>query len=436
MEVSVASVAIIGSGISGLSAAYSLDKDFDVHVFEQDDRPGGHASTVVVSDPLGDVGVDTGFMVFNPPNYPKLTKFFAELNVPLTEHSGGFNFFDVDAGTYYGTEEFEKDEAYVRANYGPEFISVWEQADRLLREAPRHIMEGKCQIPLEEYLRTYGYTDDFINGYMIQISCSYWSVPVEVTLNSPAVMVIGMFLNHGKDGLGGKGVKWLAVKGGAKGYLDILIGGLKRPPRLNAAVTSVRALADGVEVQTGGSWEKFDYAIVATHADQALKLLDNPSVKQREILGTFEYNRCSTVLHTDSSVMPVPPHRWKSWNYGCMTVDGKRRPYLVYHMNSIQGFKAEQDYFVSLDSPLPIDPAKVIKTFDYEHPVITIESSKMQARLPSINDDGPLYFAGSYFSVRDLGPDFVGFHESGVYSGTQAARLVKRHAAAPIGKTA
>lgn len=231
-------------------------------------------------------------------------------------------------------------------------------------------------------------------------------------------------------------MKWLAVKGGAKGYLDILIGGLKRPPRLNAAVTSVRALADGVEVQTGGSWEKFDYAIVATHADQALKLLDNPSVKQREILGTFEYNRCSTVLHTDSSVMPVPPHRWKSWNYGCMTVDGKRRPYLVYHMNSIQGFKAEQDYFVSLDSPLPIDPAKVIKTFDYEHPVITIESSKMQARLPSINDDGPLYFAGSYFSVRDLGPDFVGFHESGVYSGTQAARLVKRHAAAPIGKTA
>ncbi|MBB4008669.1 NAD(P)/FAD-dependent oxidoreductase [Allorhizobium taibaishanense] len=427
----MASVAIIGSGISGLSAAYLLDKDFDVHVFEQDDRPGGHASTVVVADPVGPVGVDTGFMVFNPQNYPKLTRFFKELNVPLNEHSGGFNFFDVDDGTYYGTEEFEKDEAYIRANYSPEFVSVWEQADRLLREAPRHIMEGKCQIPLDEYLHVHGYTDEFINGYMIQISCSYWSVPVELALKSPAIMVIGMFINHGRDGLGGKGVKWLTVNGGAKGYLDLLIASLKRKPRLNSAVTQVRTLADGVEVETNGVWERFDYAILATHADQALKLLDKPSEEQQEILGAFRYNGCTTVLHTDASVLPVPPERWKSWNYGCLTVDGKRRPYLVYHMNSIQGLKAEQDYFVSLDSPLPIDPAKVIKTFEYEHPIITVESSNMQARLSSLNEDGPVYFAGSYFAVMDLGPDFVAFHESGIYSGTQAARMLRRRAAEP-----
>lgn len=421
-------VAVIGSGVSGMGAAYALKDHFDVHVFEKADYVGGHTSTVDVDEGDRVVGVDTAFMVCNPVNYPKLFKLFETLGVEVSSHSGGFNFFDLDTNEYFGTPELEKDEAFVKEHYSAEFHEIWRQAERLHSEALHDLVNGKTFISLRQYLSERGYTKAFMNGYLLQLITAYWSLPIEEMLEMPASTVLGFFSNHGKGGLGGKKISWFTVEGGSKRYLEKIQAALPRPVALNAPVEALRPHEGGVVLRIGGQEAWFDYAIAAAHADQTLRILAEPTDFQASMLSAFHYHPSETVLHTDAAVIPVPRHRWASWNYGRISRDGQVQPFLVYHMNSIQGFDAKNDYFVSLDSPIPIDPAKVVKAFHYEHPVLDMGSYAAQKELQKINRGGPIYFAGSYFSVKTHGPDFAGFHESGYASGAEAARSLLRDA--------
>ena len=293
-------IAIIGSGISGISAAYYLNKNFDVHVYEKSGYVGGHTNTISVSDGECTYGVDTAFMVFNRDNYKNLTKLFNQLNVSTLQHQGGFNFYDLTTGLNYGTRELSKDENWVAQHLPGDFIEVWREANRFFNEAPRHFFEGKTYVPLKEYLLTYGYSERFIDSYVVQLGSACWSLPADKMAEMPASTLIGFFMNHGQSGLGGQLVNWETVEHGSKQYLDKIQDVLRHPVRLNCKVQSVEKKGSFVAVTANGMEEIFDKVIIATHADQALDILHSPTPMQSRLLGKIKYNRSEVVLHTDT----------------------------------------------------------------------------------------------------------------------------------------
>jgi predicted NAD/FAD-binding protein len=191
---------------------------------------------------------------------------------------------------------------------------------------------------------------------------------------------------------------------------------------LNHEVTAVEPVGDKVRVVINGEARLFDRVLLAMHADQSYRVLKQPTPLQHEMLSKVRYNRCKVVLHTDTSILPADRSRWSSWNYARYEENGKTKTYLVYYMNKVQGLDAQGDYLVSVDCERPIDPAKVIQSFEYEHPIIDMEVYRIQDRIHDLNDEGRIYFSGTYFSIRRAGPDFAGFHESGIQSAQEVVR--------------
>lgn len=418
-------IGIVGSGISGISAAYYLNEYFDVHVFEKDSYVGGHTNTVEVLDGKSQYGVDTAFMVFNRDNYKNLTNMFNDLGVTTISHSGGYNFYDLSTGINYGTEELSLKKEDVIDKYPQSFVEVWKEANRFFNEAPRHFFEGKAYVPLKEYLNTYGYSSSFIDGFVVQLGSACWSLPADKMAEMPASTLIGFFMNHGESGLGGKNVSWETVENGSKQYLDKIQGCLRNPVRLNTSVECVFPKGDKVSVVVKGEEELFDYVLIATHADQALGLLDSPTDLQQKVLEVVEYNKSEVVLHTDTSVLSPDQSKWASWNYGSVDIEGVSTPFLVYHMNKIHGFDAQKNFLVSIDSPLPLDESKVIKRMYMEHPIINMDVYGIQDELYTINNEANIFFSGTYFSIKRAGPDFAGFHESGIASALDVVSTIK-----------
>lgn len=365
-------------------------------------------------------------MVFNRDNYYNLTRMLDELDVTTLTHEGGYNFFELDTGVQYGTEELSLGEDDVVGRYPESFVRIWREANRFFNEAPRHFYEGKTYIPLKEYFDTYGYTDDFIDSFVVQLGSACWSLPADKMSEMPASTLIGFFMNHGQSGLGGKKVSWETIEHGSKQYLDRIQTVLRNPVTLNTEVQAVYPRDDKVAVVIDGQEKQFDKVLIATHADQALRLLEIPTDLQRRTLRKVHYNRCEVVLHTDTSVLPAERQRWASWNYGNVTRGGTVYPYLVYYMNKIHGFTANRDYLVSIDSPLQLDESKVIKRMTMEHPVIDMAVYRAQDELYTLNDEGNIFFSGTYFSIKRAGPDFAGFHESGISSALEAVKCIKK----------
>lgn len=419
-------IAIVGSGISGISAAYYLNNSFDVHVYEKADYVGGHTNTVEVSEGGASYDVDTAFMVFNRDNYYNLTRMFDELGVTTLTHEGGYNFFDLGTGICYGTEELSLSEDEVVGRYPESFVRIWRQANRFFKEASRHFFEGKAYVPLREYFEAYGYSDDFIESFVVQLGSACWTLPTDKMGEMPASTLIGFFMNHGQGGLGGKKVSWETVENGSKQYLDRIQAALRNPVQLNTEVQAVYPSDDKVAVVIDGQERLFDKVLIATHADQALRLLEIPTELQCQVLSKVRYNRSEVVLHTDTSVLPAERERWACWNYGCVTREGAAYPYLVYYMNEIHGFTANRDYLVSIDSPLPLDEGKVIERMIMEHPIIDMAVYRAQDELYALNGEGNIFFSGTYFSIKRAGPDFAGFHESGISSALEAVKCIKK----------
>lgn len=419
-------LAIIGSGISGISAAYYLRELYDIDVYEKDDYVGGHTNTIAVNDGFNDFGIDTAFMVFNRQNYYFLSKMFDQLGVETNYHEGRYNFFDFDTGVNYGSDEIGLSDEEIRRRYPEEFIEVWSEAKRFFSESPKHFYEGNAYIPLEEYFEKHSYSAQFINSFVVQLCSACWSLPADKIGMMPASTLIGFFMNHGHQGLGGeKSVSWETVNGGSKQYIKKIEALLDKPVRINTAVTAIYSKGNKVAVEHSGKTEWYDEVLLATHADQALRLLKEPTEKQKRVLSLVKYNKSEVILHNDKRVLPEARSSWAGWNYGKVTLDGTHYPFLVYYMNEIQGLDAKQDYFVSIDSPLPIDESKIIRSFTMEHPIIDIEVYKAQDELYTINDEGNIYFSGTYFSIKRAGPDFAGFHESGISSAMDVVQKLR-----------
>jgi predicted NAD/FAD-binding protein len=428
-------VAVVGSGVSGLTAAYLLQRRYDVQLFEADDRLGGHAHTHELPDErAGTLAVDTGFIVHNARTYPNLLRLFGELGVATQETEMSMSVRCLGCGLEYAGAKGARGVFARPSNLRePRFLRMLGEIRRFHRHARRLLAapapsggapeqdELRAAVDAEgvtlgRFLEQGGYSAYFADHFLVPLVSAVWSTGPELVLRYPARYLFEFLDHHGMLSVTGS-PRWRTVVGGSRSYVQRAAKGLSA---VNVA-TPVRAVqrhADGVTLwdETGERHEA-DRVVLATHPDQALRLLTDPTAAESEVLGAIGYSRNETVLHTDGSLLPQSGAARSCWNYlvpHCGTRLGPttERAVVTYHMNQLQRFDAAEDYLVTLNATEAIDEARVLARMVYEHPIYTPESVAAQSRLPQLNTARTAY-AGAYHGW--------GFHEDGCASGVAAA---------------
>lgn len=418
-------LAIVGSGISGLAVAHTLKDQADITVFEAGDYFGGHTHTVDITlpTPQGPVthGVDTGFLVFNERTYPNLINLFAELKVETA--ASDMSFSVKVPGAYKGqTLEWSgTDLNSVFAQRGnlinPKFWRMLADVVRfnaLCTRIAKEQREKDLQQPLSDFLRTHKFSEPFRDWYFLPMLGCIWSCPTDQMLQFPVATMIRFCHNHGLIQVTNR-PQWFSVVGGARNYVDKILAGV-HDKRLNTPVRLIERDAQGVRIVTDSQSERFDQVVIATHTDQALSMLREPSPYERSLLGAIRYQDNRAVLHTDASVLPANPKTWAAWNYE-RAVSSERessRVCLHYLLNRLQRIPFEQAVVVSLNPLQPIDPATVVGEYDYAHPVFDMAAIEAQKRLPLLQGQHHTWYAGAWTGY--------GFHEDGLKSGLQVGR--------------
>ena len=424
-------IAIVGSGIAGLAAAHRLKDQAQVSLLEAGDYFGGHTHTVDVSldTPQGAVthGVDTGFLVFNERTYPQLIALFAELGVTTAPSDMSFS-VQVPADTLHGRLEWSG--ASLNAVFAQRRNLINPRFWRMLREVVRfnrlatdialRNAEGELMQPLQDFLRAHNFSSEFTDWYFLPMLGCSWSCPTTQMLQFPVATMIRFCHNHGLIQISNR-PQWHTVAGGARHYVDKITAGIA-DKRLNCPVQQIARDADGVRVTSQGQTERFDKVVIATHSDQALALLGDPSDQERTTLGAIAYQSNVAVLHTDAAVLPQRRRAWAAWNYErSPTWDGQggdvgQRVCLHYLINRLQPIPFAQPVVVSLNPLHDIAPQHVLDSFEYAHPVFDLTAIRAQADVPALQGQSHTYFCGAWTGY--------GFHEDGLKSGLDvAARL-------------
>ena len=411
------SVAVIGSGVSGLTAAYLLRRTHDVTLFEADDRLGGHAHTHDLTASDGSThAVDSGFIVHNDRTYPWLRKLFAELEVEVRPTEMSMSVGCEGCGLEYaGGRGLQGLLAQPRRLLDPKFLRMLLQVRRFHRRAIAHLRttDDSDLTTYGEFLEREGFSEHFVAHYAVPVVACVWSSGREIALLYPARYLFRFLEHHGMLRVTGS-PQWYTVAGGSRTYVERLAKMLP-DVRRSSPVTDVTRRPEGVQIRdASGEVTRFDRVVIATHADQALGLLTDPSDAEVQTLKAFGYSRNETVLHTDSSLLPEATQARASWNYRMSSCSSPDEPTVVtYWMNRLQGHHSPQEYMVTLNARERIDPDEVLAVMDYEHPIFTPESVAAQSRLVTLATDRTVY-AGAYHGW--------GFHEDGCRSGVEAAR--------------
>lgn len=414
-------IAIIGTGIAGLGCAHFLRRHFELTLFEQNDYAGGHTNTVSVDEPGARpssaprrLPIDTGFMVFNQVTYPHLTRLFAELRVPIKPASMSFSVRHADTGLEFAGSSLNHLFAQRKNLLRPRFYRMLAAISRFNREAVAALDDPAVQNEtLGDYVKRRGYGADFFDLYLVPMSSAVWSTPPELMLAFPATTLLRFFHNHGFLGLQTQH-PWWTVDGGAKTYVEKITAPFRERIHLGQAATRVIRTPRGTTVMTStGTAQNFEHVILACHGDQALRLLVNPTPAEARLLGEFHYHPNVATLHTDAAVMPRTRLAWSSWNYEIARGAGGRLSTAThYWMNSLQGVSNCENYFVSINRPESIAPAKILRRINYEHPLFSLGAIRAQAEIPSLNAAAcgttETYFAGAW--------QRFGFHEDGLLS--------------------
>ncbi len=397
-------IAVIGTGIAGMASAHWLQHKFDLTIYEKNDYAGGHTNTITVDEDGKEVFIDTGFMVFNQVTYPLLTKLFAALNVPTKKTDMSFSVQHVPSGLEYSGSGLNGLFAQRKNMLNPAHIKMLIQIGRFNRESVK-ILENKTYdgYSLAAYIKEEGYGDDMLWKYLIPMSSAVWSTPMDRMLQFPVKTLVRFFYNHGFLGLNTQH-QWYTVVNGSKTYRDLLIKPFKEKIEVNNPVVKVVRENGKAVVHSKNGTKTFDKVIFASHGDEALNMISNPTKDEERLLSKFKYQENLATVHTDKSIMPKTKRAWSSWNY---RMDNKHAS-TVYWMNSLQQVSQKKNYFVSINDPGNIDEKKIIKTINYTHPLFDIEAVKAQKELQKLNESGPLYFCGSYFRY--------GFHEDALMS--------------------
>ncbi|HET9081261.1 MAG TPA: FAD-dependent oxidoreductase [Trebonia sp.] len=411
-------IAVIGSGISGLTAAYILARTDEVTIYEADGRLGGHADTHLVPRPGGSaIAADTGFIVYNERTYPLLTRLFNELGVTTQPSEMSMSVSCSGCGVEYAGKRGPAGLAAGLRHGGSRYLRMLEEVPRFHRAARRMLASGAPgELPLGDFLRAGRFSAYFTTHFAGPLVAAVWSCPPGVALQYPAGYLFAFLANHGMLSVSGS-PQWRTVSGGSRCYVERIAARLAKV-RLSSPVTSVRRHPDGVTVRdASGDTSDFDAAVIAAHPDQALRMLDAATPEERSVLGAFGYTPNPAVLHTDSRVLPARASLRASWNYSlrCTAGPGGPSPRISYYLNRLQGLPGATDCIVTLGEAGDIDPARRIATMRYAHPAYTRQSVAAQRRLPELNT-GVTAFAGAYHGW--------GFHEDGCRSGAAAARAL------------
>ncbi len=406
-------IAVIGTGISGLSAAWLLSQEHDVTVYERDHRVGGHSNTVAVKAPHGEIVVDTGFIVYNEATYPNLTALFAHLGVLTQPAEMSFAVSLGNGSLEYSGGNLGGLFAQKRNLLCRRFWSMLYDLQRFYREAPRDlVMLDEVKTTLGDYLDAGAYGDAFKNDHLLPMAGAVWSASAASILSYPAAAFIRFHDNHGLLKIRNR-PQWRTVSGGSRVYVEQLMRGFADRVRVGIGAESVQRLHDGVLVRDDrGAVQHFDHVVMATHADQALRLLTNPSGDERKLLGSFQYCRNVAMLHSDPALMPKRRGVWSSWNY-IGRDDGSLQecPTVTYWMNRLQSLPQESPLFVTLNPQRT--PNAIHREEIYDHPLFDSHAIAAQQQLWSLQGARNTWFCGSYFGA--------GFHEDGLQAGLAVA---------------
>jgi len=410
-------IAIIGSGIAGNTIAYHLHKDHEITVFESEGYIGGHTHTHHIRHEGQDIAVDTGFIVFNDRTYPNFIALLKQLDVAWRPSSMSFSVRCEDTGLEYNGTTINSLFAQRMNLFRPSFHKMISDILRF-NKTSLELLDDGAEIGLGDYLKQGGYSQYFIDYYIIPMGSAIWSTDARQMLDFPARFFVRFFHHHGMLTIDNR-PEWRTISGGSSSYVQALTQPFKKSIRLHTPVENVRRLKNSVRIKAKSSKEEaFDYVFFACHSDQALRMLGDASPAESEILGAIPYQLNTVFLHHDQSLMPKKKLAWAAWNYH-VTKPASERVAVTYDMNILQGLESREHLLVTLNHTGHIDPDKVIKRIDYMHPVYTVKGALAQARHAEISGVNRTGFAGAYWRN--------GFHEDGVVSALEAIKHFERY---------
>lgn len=407
-------VAIVGTGVSGLVAAYYLQHEHEITLFESESKLGGHVHTVPVVEADREIWVDTGFIVFNRHNYPGFTGLLEDLGVrsELTSMSFSVSAPDME----YRGSSLNTLFAQRRNLVNPRFYRMLRDLVRFYREANDDVKAGLGDTTMKEYLSERGYSEVFRDRHLLPMASALWSQGFAQTEEMPLRFFVSFFENHGMLSLRNR-PEWRVVSGGSKVYVDQLSRGLKATLRLETPVRRVTRTPSGVSLETSGEGsETFDRVVFGCHSNQALNLLSDPTPQERSVLGAIRYSPSRVLLHRDTSLLPRRKRAWSSWNYRVSEASNQQAT-TTYYMNMLQNLSTDQDYCVTLNDGGQVDPSKILQEMEYWHPVFDRAALEAQDRVEEVSGVLNTHYCGAYWGY--------GFHEDGVQSGIRVVRELK-----------
>ncbi|CAH0991228.1 hypothetical protein SIN8267_01330 [Sinobacterium norvegicum] len=407
-------IAIIGSGISGLTAAYLLNPDHDICVYEKADRIGGHTATKQLQLAGRDYAIDTGFIVYNDWTYPNFIKLMETLGVASQTTAMGFSVTAHQGRYEYSGNGFDGLFAQRKNLCNIKHWRMLRDIVRFNKQAIADLQSGELDgdATLAQYLAANGYSRQFIDYYLIPMGCAIWSSSTDMMLDFPLQFFVQFFKNHGLLSIKNR-PQWHVLQGGSSSYLPKLTASFNDKIQLNTDITSVSRHSEGATLTFAeGQQQQFDHVIFACHSDQALKLLADPSEAEQSVLGDIHYKSNEVVLHYDETLLPRNKKTWSSWNY-LLSQTQQEHAVLTYNMNILQGIESDHTFCVTLNASDQIDAKKILGRYQYSHPVFTEAAIEAQQRWPEINGSQRTWFCGAYWAN--------GFHEDGCSSGLRVA---------------
>lgn len=410
-------IAVIGGGIAGMMSWYLLRQQHDVALFEANDYLGGHTATVDVEVDGKTYAIDTGFIVFNNWTYPLFNKFLAQLKVPFQHTEMSFSVKKTSVDLEYNGNTFATLFAQKRNLFRPSFWRMLLDIVRFNKLAKALLEEQHADLDLkiDEFLQKHRFGIELRNHYLLPMGAAIWSAGLTDMPDFPLRFFLQFFKNHGLLNISDR-PQWAVIKGGSRCYVQAMLKHCGQDGiHLNAAVKAVRRFETHVEIEfPDGRVEHFDQVVFACHSDQALALLADASHAEQQVLGGIAYQQNEVVLHTDSSILPRRKAAWAAWNYQ-LGDSAQSRATLSYNMNILQGLQADTTFVVTLNDTDQLDASKILRRFQYAHPVYNQSTLKSQQRRSEINGQQRSYFCGAYW--------YNGFHEDGVRSAVDIAKL-------------
>ena len=405
-------LAVIGSGISGLSAAYHFSKNHKVDLFEQDDHFGGHSLTYDIKEEDKVVPVDLGFIVFNEQTYPNLISFFRELNVPFEKSNMSFSVSVKDSNVEYGGSGLNAIFANKKNLLNLKFLKMINEIISFYKKAPSLLTNDLSEDTLGIFLEKSKLSKYFIEYHIIPMVAAIWSMPFEKAKDMPLKLFLNFFINHGLFKLKNR-PQWYTVTNRSRAYVNKVLKKISGEVFKNYKVSKILRSENNVRISIGNEYLDYDHVILASHADQSLKILEEPTSEEDKILKRFSYVSNKAYLHIDENLMPLRKSAWSSWN----SITKDNRTCITYWLNKLQNLKTSKNYFLTLNPVEQINNNKILKKIDFTHPYFNKENVKLQKDLHKLQGKKRTWFCGSYFGY--------GFHEDGLKSSIELFRKFK-----------